>query len=208
MTMTMSMRPNTMRREIRRVIVYSLMRLMITIRDRRGASQQAFRRMMTGIVVWPLVVFLTIVAFGLLHDMIWSGAHAPVERVASVYIPPPPSQAPATASAPPASPPVAPNIGAANAIIEWMVISIVPMVIALFVIVLGGILIVGHGTWTGLAAMTIAVIVMSQYQTIASLFLAPEQIAHEIAREQTVSQKQGQNDVGIGWLVPVIAATR
>lgn len=175
-----------MRREVRRLIVYSMMRLMITIRDRRGASQQAFRRLMTGIFVWPLNVLLTIVAFGLLHNMIWSGAPAPVEQVASVYIPPPPTKAPA------------------NAIIEWMVNQIDPMMIALFVIVLGVMLIAGHHTWTRLTAMIIAVIVISHFQTIASLFLTPEQIAHE----QTVSPKQAESGGGLMWLGAVGAATR
>lgn len=192
-----------MRREVRRLIVYSLMRLMITIRDRRGASQQAFRRLMTGILVWPLIVLLTIVAFGLLHDMIWSGAHAPVEQVASVYIPPPPTKAPATASAPPASPPVAPNVGAANAFIEWMVIQIVPMTIAFSVIVLGGMLLFGHHTWTGLTVMIIAAIVMSEYQTIASLFLTPEQIA----REQAAEVQRAHNDTWLSQLGWLVAAT-
>ena len=165
---------------MRRLIVYYTMRLLITIRDRHGASLYAFRRL---VLVWPAVLALTVAALWLTHDILWNTHSVPVERAVSIPAPPmaPVEHVDSVPTPHPSQAATAHRMG--DAFVSWTMRYAAPVMAGAGVLVAGLMLIMGHHGWPGIIVMAAGAFAISQWSTVTD-FLVPTQHTEQFVHEQ------------------------
>jgi len=168
---------------MRRLIVYYMMRLLITIRDRHGASQYAFRRL---VIVWPSVLALTVAALWLAHDILWNLAPVAVEHAVSV-----PPLHPAQASA---------THGSGNDLLAWVEFFL-RLAIGAGVLIAGAMVIVGDLSLAAVAMFAIGILAISQWSAVTEIFFGNVEQAEQVTHEQLAAPKRA-SDCQLIWFGP------
>jgi hypothetical protein len=183
---------------MRRLIVYYMMRLLITIRDRRGASQHAFRRL---VIVWPSVLVLTVAALWLAHDILWNLPLVAVEHAASVPASPPAPTDHAVSAPPPLPPSIAATHGMANVLVAWMENYVVRLIIGAGVIFAGAALIMGNIRFSAIVTFAICGLAITQWSTITEIVVGPNERTEQVAHDQLAASKRAP-DCQLIWFGP------